>query len=109
MQILDPAEETLPYSGRTEFEASEGGDTMIAGRAEDLRDKYRERIERHRLDLQEVARQLGWSFVLHHTDRPAEEVLLAVHGQLAGQERDYRYRAGRGATAPAARATDAPS
>ena len=96
VQILDPAEETLPYTGRTEFEASEGGATMIAGRAEDLREKYQKRIERHRLDLQEVARQLGWSFVVHHTDRPAEEVLLAVHGQLAGQERDYRYRAGRG-------------
>lgn len=37
VQILDPAEETLPYSGRTEFEASEGGATMIAGRAEDLK------------------------------------------------------------------------
>jgi len=109
VQILDPAEESLPYSGRTEFEALEGGATMIAGRAEDLRDKYRKRIERHRLDLQEVARKLGWSFVLHHTDRPAEEVLLAVHGQLAGQDRDYRYRAGRGTTAPAAAGTGAGS
>ncbi|MEJ2516794.1 MAG: hypothetical protein P8Y82_02045 [Methyloceanibacter sp.] len=81
---------------------------MIAGRAEDLREKYQTRIERHRLDLQVVARQLGWSFVVHHTDRPAEEVLLAVHGQLAGQERDYRYRAGRGKaeTALAQKATD---
>ncbi|MGA9444459.1 MAG: DUF58 domain-containing protein [Methyloceanibacter sp.] len=109
VQILDPAEETLPYSGRTEFEASEGGATMIAGRAEDLRDKYQKRMERHRLDLQEVARQLGWSFVLHHTDRPAEEVLLAIHGQLSGQDRDYRYRAGRGATEPAATETGAGS
>ena len=95
VQILDPAEETLPYEGRTEFEASEGGATMIVGRAEDLREKYQRRIERHRLDLQETARQLGWSFVLHHTDRPAEEVLLAIHGQLSGQDRDYRYRAAR--------------
>jgi uncharacterized protein (DUF58 family) len=105
VQILDPAEETLPYEGRTEFEASEGGATMIAGRAEDLREKYQKRIERHRLDLQDVARQLGWSFVLHHTDRPAEEVLLAIHGQLSGQDRDYRYRAARGTAeaAPAGR------
>ena len=95
VQILDPAEETLPYEGRTEFEASEGGATMIVGRAEDLREKYQRRIERHRLDLQETARQLGWSFVLHHPDRPAEEVLLAIHGQLSGQDRDYRYRAAR--------------
>ncbi|ODR97123.1 hypothetical protein AUC70_12660 [Methyloceanibacter stevinii] len=109
VQILDPAEETLPYSGRTEFEASEGGATMIAGRAEDLREKYQKRIERHRLDLQEVARQLGWSFVVHHTDRPAEEVLLAIHGQLAGQDRDYRYRAARGTAEPAPAAKGAGS
>lgn len=109
VQILDPAEETLPYNGRTEFAASEGGERLIAGRAEDLRERYRKRLERHRLDLQEAARQLGWSFVLHHTDRPAEEVLLAVHGQLAGQDRDYRYRAGRGSTTAAPAATGAGS
>jgi uncharacterized protein (DUF58 family) len=92
VQILDPAEETLPYAGRTEFTASEGGDWMIAGRAETLRDSYRERMNRHRIDLQEVARRLGWSFVMHHTDRPPEEVVLAVHSQLAALDRDYRYR-----------------
>lgn len=93
VQILDPAEETLPYAGRTEFNASEGGDRMIAGRAEALRESYLERMKRHRIDLQETTRRLGWSFVVHHTDRPAEEVVLAVHSQLAGLDRDYRYRA----------------
>ncbi|MEC9368278.1 MAG: DUF58 domain-containing protein, partial [Pseudomonadota bacterium] len=48
VQILDPAEETLPYDGRTEFLASEGGASMIAGRAESLRGKYRERLLAHR-------------------------------------------------------------
>ena len=38
VSIFDPAEETLPYSGRTEFAASEGKDRMIAGRAETLRE-----------------------------------------------------------------------
>ncbi len=95
IQILDPAEETLPYTGRTEFAASEGSDRMIAGRAENLRDSYQERMQRHRIDLQEAARRLGWSFVVHHTDRPAEEVVLAVHSHLAGQDSDYRYRASR--------------
>ena len=33
VQVLDPAEETLPYAGRTEFAASEGRDRIIAGRA----------------------------------------------------------------------------
>ena len=95
VQVLDPAEESLPYLGRTEFAASEGKDRMIAGRAETLRERYQERMKRHRVDLAGLARRLGWSFIVHHTDRPAEEVVLAVHGHLAGLERDYRYRAPR--------------
>ena len=93
VQILDPAEETLPYAGRTEFAASEGRERMIAGRAETLRERYQERMKQHRADLAAMAQRLGWSFVVHHTDRPAEEVVLAIHNRLAGLERDYRYRA----------------
>jgi uncharacterized protein (DUF58 family) len=92
IQVLDPAEETLPYSGRTEFAASEGRDRVIAGRAESLRERYQERLKRHRTDLAEMARRLGWSLLLHHTDRPPEEAVLSVHTRLAGLERDYRYR-----------------
>jgi uncharacterized protein (DUF58 family) len=92
VQIFDPAEETLPYEGRTEFTASEGRDRVIAGRAENLRERYQERLHTHRTALAALARRLNWSFVVHHTDRPAEEVVLAIHNRLAGLERDYRYR-----------------
>lgn len=92
IEVLDPAEETLPYTGRTEFAASEGRDRVIAGRAEALRERYQERLKRHRADLAEITRRLGWSFLVHHTDRPPEEAVLSVHTQLAGLERDYRYR-----------------
>jgi uncharacterized protein (DUF58 family) len=93
VQVLDPAEETLPYAGRTEFAASEGRDRIIAGRAETLRERYQDRMKRHRNDLAELARRLDWTFVVHHTDRPAEEVVLTIHNRLAGLERDYRFRA----------------
>lgn len=92
VQVLDPAEECLPYEGRTEFAASEGDDRMIAGRAEFLRDRYQARIAYHRQALNEMVRRLEWSFLVHHTDRPAEEALLALHTRLAGLEHDYRYR-----------------
>jgi len=94
VQVLDPAEETLPYSGRTEFTASEGGDRVVAGRAESLREKYQARITAHREALIAAARRMQWSFLLHHTDHPAEEALLALHAMLAGIEADYRYRPG---------------
>ena len=41
VQMLDPAEETLPYEGRTEFLAPEGGERWIADRVETLRADYR--------------------------------------------------------------------
>lgn len=95
VQILDPAEETLPYEGRTEFVAIEGQDRVTIGRAETLRVRYQAKLKSHRTDLIEAARRLDWSLLLHHTDRPAEEVVLALHNRLAGLERDYRYRPSR--------------
>ena len=51
-----------------------------------------ERLKRHRTDLIDMTRRLGWSFLVHHTDRPPEEAVLSIHTRLAGLERDYRYR-----------------
>jgi uncharacterized protein (DUF58 family) len=104
-QVLDPAEETLPYEGRTEFTSSEGGERMIAGRAESLRQQYQARVAAHRERLKRVAARLGWSFLLHHTDRPGEEALLALHTRLAGLERDYRHRPASGTAAAEALAS----
>jgi uncharacterized protein (DUF58 family) len=92
VQVLDPAEESLPYQGRTEFTAAESGDRMVAGRAESLRERFHERMVAHRSALAEELRRLEWSLLVHHTDRPAEEALLALHARLAGLEHDYRYR-----------------
>lgn len=92
VQILDPAEESLPYQGRTEFLASEGGGSMTAGRAETLRERYGARMRAHREALADELKRLEWSLLVHHTDRPAEEILLALHARMAGLEHDYRYR-----------------
>ncbi|MGD9785200.1 MAG: DUF58 domain-containing protein [Hyphomicrobiaceae bacterium] len=78
VQVLDPAEETLPYTGRTEFLSPEGGAHWIADRAESLRAAYRERLEAHRAGLMRIAERLGWTFLVHHTDRPASEPLLTL-------------------------------
>ena len=86
IQILDPAEETLAYSGRTEFVGVEGPDRYIADRAESLRDAYQARLAAHRDELSSLCRSLGWSFAVHHTDKPATEPVLALILRLAGQD-----------------------
>ncbi len=84
VQIVDPAEETFPYSGRIEFVEPEGAGTITAGRAETWRADYEARIERHRAEIRAETDRLGWSFIIHRTDRPASELLLKLHAQLGG-------------------------
>jgi uncharacterized protein (DUF58 family) len=91
VQVLDPAEETLPYEGRTEFVATEGGETWIADRAESLRARYQARLKAHREALQALAVRLGWTFLVHHTDRPPTEPLLTLIMRLEGREHGYRW------------------
>ena len=93
VQVLDPAEETLPYEGRAEFLGLEGSDRWVADRAESLRERYRIKLEQHRAELTEAAKKLGWTFLVHHTDRSAAEPILSLVMRLSGQAGDYRFAA----------------
>src|SRR5262249_52804680 len=87
VQIVDPAEETFPYSGRIEFVEPEGGSAITAGRAEAWRADYERRGGQHRAASPVETDRLGWSFIIHRTDRSASDILLKLHGQMgAGTE-----------------------
>lgn len=91
VQVLDPAEECLPYRGRTEFLGLEGKERWLADRAESLRPEYERRFKAHRAGLEALALRLGWSFLVHHTDRPPAEPLLTMIMRLHNSGRDYRW------------------
>jgi uncharacterized protein (DUF58 family) len=82
VQIVDPAEETFPYSGRVEFIESEGAGSITAGRAEAWKSEYTQRLARHRAEIKGETDKLGWSFIIHRTDHPATELLLALHARM---------------------------
>jgi uncharacterized protein (DUF58 family) len=84
LQILDPAEIDLPFSGRTRFLGLEGEGDFLAGRAESLRPAYAERLARRQDALSTLARLAGWTFAVHRTDRPPETALMALYGALSG-------------------------
>jgi uncharacterized protein (DUF58 family) len=92
IQVLDPAEETLAYEGRVEFRSPEDGERWVADRVETLRAAYQSKLAAHRAQIEEAARRLGWSFLVHHTDRPAAEPLLALIMRLQGMASDYRWK-----------------
>src|SRR5712692_3393068 len=82
VQIVDPAEETFPYSGRVEFIEPEGAGSVTAGRAEAWKADFQTRVALHRAEIRAETDKLGWSFAIHRTDRPATELLLGLHARL---------------------------
>ena len=89
IQIVDPAEESFPYSGRVEFIEPEGGGSVTAGRAETWRNDYQAIVERHRAAIRAEADLRGWSFAIHRTDRPASELLLVLHSRMGDNTQPF--------------------
>ena len=87
LQVLDPAEETLPFMGRVRFEGFEHEDPLLISRVETVRDDYHKRLAQQREGLAAIARSTGWSFGMHRTDRPPHTALLALYGALAEPRR----------------------
>ena len=82
VQIVDVAEETFPYAGRVQFLEPEGAGSITVGRAEVWRDDYTRRIAIHREAIRNEARRHGWDFLIHRTDHPASEPLLALRARM---------------------------
>ena len=82
--VADPAEETFPYAGRTEFVDPETRQKVTAGRAETFGDEYRRLYLARRETLISWSTRLGWSYTVSHTDRLASELLVRVHMALSG-------------------------
>lgn len=103
VQIVDPVEETFPFSGRVEFIDPEDGHSVTVGRAEAWRADYQARLARHRAEIKAETDRLGWSFIIHRTDRQATDLLLALHARMgAGREGkglDHWHSAQRGSAA----------
>ena len=80
--IADPAEETFPFTGHTEFLDVDSSARLRVGQAESFRRDYIARLAAHREAIRQAAHQRGWTLLLHRTDRPASEALLALRMRL---------------------------
>ena len=87
LQVLDPAEELLPYEGRVRFEGMTRGLEMLIPRVEGVRVAYAERLAAQQAGLAAIAAAAGWGFSTHRTDHPPEAALLALYTALAPEER----------------------
>jgi uncharacterized protein (DUF58 family) len=84
VQIIDPAEEALPYAGRVEFRDMNGPRKFLAGKTEALRESYGEKFKAQRDAVRAIANGVQWSFTAHHTDQSPAMLLMKLHGLIAG-------------------------
>jgi uncharacterized protein (DUF58 family) len=82
VQVVDPAEATLPFAGRVRFEGLEAEGNLLLARVETVRDAYVERMRAHTAGLSDIARAAGWTHIVHHTDQPPQTALLALFNAL---------------------------
>ena len=85
LQVTDPAEEAFPYRGRVRFEGLEAEAPHLLGRAEAVSAEYNQRFTRHRDGMLALARETGWTFAHHTTDRSAESALLTLFAAIGGR------------------------
>jgi len=85
LQVLDPAEVELPYSGRIRFRGVEhDGDTLIP-RVESVRTAYAARLKAQQAGLASICAAAGFSFATHRTDQPPESALLGLYTVMSAR------------------------
>ena len=87
VQVLDPAEEDLPFDGHVKFEGLEAEGQHTIRRVESVRTAYGARLAGQREGLQRLARPANWTVHLHRTDRSPQTVLLALYLAMADLRR----------------------
>jgi uncharacterized protein (DUF58 family) len=85
VQVLDPAEALLPYSGRVRFEGVRHELQTLVPRVEGIRDAYAKRLAAQQAGLAAICAAAGFGFSIHRTDNPPEAALLALYTALAPQ------------------------
>ena len=85
VQIVDPAEESLPYSGRVVFTGIEKEGETTIGRVESIRSSYLQKQKAHCQAVADISLKAGWHYQYHRTDNSPESALLSLFVGLAAR------------------------
>ncbi len=78
LQVLDPAELSLPYEGRVKFRGMAGEAPTVIPRVDGVRAAYADALAAQQHGLAAICRAAGWSFGTHRTDASPESALLSL-------------------------------
>jgi uncharacterized protein (DUF58 family) len=84
LHVLDPAEESFPFQGRTIFESIGGTLVHETLKANELKARYLERLAERKGELQSLCAATGWQYSVHHTSDRAQSALLWLYRALDG-------------------------
>ncbi len=91
--VVDPIEETYPFSGNVEFFHPDGSLRLLRPKAQNIRAAYLEKLAAHREALRRICANRGWGMSLSRTDNSAAETLLALRMRLSAPDFDAAYGA----------------
>ena len=83
LQVLDPAETLLPYSGRIRFRGLRREPDETVPRVEGIRTAYADALAAQQRALADLCAAAGWTMGLHRTDHPPEAALLGLFTALS--------------------------
>ncbi|SIS64254.1 DUF58 domain-containing protein [Phaeovulum vinaykumarii] len=90
LQVLDPAEEAFPFTGRMIFESPAATRRRETQEAAELAVAYRARLAERRAQLDRAARGAGWVFGTHHLGQPPAAALLWAQMALSAPRPEGR-------------------
>ncbi len=79
VQVLDPAEENLPWAGHVKFAGLEREGEHTIRRVEAVRNAYTARLAAQKDGIDRIAGAAGWTSHRHRTDRPPQQALMALY------------------------------
>jgi uncharacterized protein (DUF58 family) len=83
VQIIDPAEDRLPFQGRIKFRGFFGETPETIAHIEAARPQYQQRVRDHQAGLADLCRRAGWYYTRHRLDQPPSLCLLGLYQHLA--------------------------
>ncbi|MEO6607190.1 MAG: DUF58 domain-containing protein [Aestuariivirga sp.] len=82
VMLADPAEETLPWTGRVDFKGMDLPVNYLANKTESLRARYVDVYAAHVESLRQLASGLNFTFTRHRTDESLAPCLSILHDRL---------------------------
>lgn len=82
IQVLDPAEIDLPYSGRVVFQQADGDGRQLINHVGSIRDSYKDRINKHIERIKSECQKIGFDYILHITSSDTRNLIMQIQHYL---------------------------